>query len=96
MLAACALAPALASAAYDETTNWLQSYGRTMSHLTDVQRSVGTVSQTVQNVLDTLVYEADQIPKRGLKQFGNWPWSGDPNCSTYRHQGKFAGRKAEV
>ena len=95
VLAALALVPASAQA-YDETTNWLQSYGQTVDHVLDVPRSVGTIGQTVKNVADTLVYEGADIPKRGLEQFAHWPWNGDPGCSGYRYQGHFAGRKAEV
>ncbi len=91
---ACAL-PASA-AAYDETANWLQSYGQTIDHVTDPVRTVGTVVQTVKNVTDTLAHESDKIPRRGLEQFANWPWNGDPGCSGYRDQGTFAGRKQEV
>ena len=95
VLVALACAPATAQG-YDETANWLQSYGQTIDHMTDVDRSVATVLQTVKNVTDTVVYEADKIPRRGLEQFANWPWNGDPGCSGYRHQGTFAGRKQEV
>jgi len=89
------MAPATASA-YDETTNWLQAYGQTVAHFSDAQRSIATVTISLQNVVDTLTLESGDIPKRGFEQFAAWPWSGDPQCSGYRRQGAFTGRKAEV
>jgi dienelactone hydrolase len=87
-------APASASAAYDETQNWLNAYGRTVEHFSTPDRSIQTALISAENLVHTLG-EADRIPERGLQQTGAWPWSGDANRGSYDHQGAFTGKKIE-
>ena len=86
--------PSAAGAAYDETQNWLNAYGRTVDHFSAPDRSVQTALISAENVLNTLQH-ADRIPDRGLQQTGAWPWSGDATRGSYDHQGSFTGRKIE-
>lgn len=71
-----------ADAAYDETQNWLNAFGRTISEVPDAPHGVQVALRSAEAVLQTL-QEAGRIPDRGAQQTGAWPWSGDVDRGTY-------------
>ena len=97
-LAALALmvaTPAAGAQEYDETQNWLNSYGRTVDHTTAPQRSVETALISAENLLATVALSSGRVPERGAQQTGAWPWSGDADRGSYDHRGPWDGQKIE-
>ena len=89
-------APSAAGAQeYDETQNWLNSYGRTVDHTTAPDRSVETAIISAENLLRTIALDSGRVPERGAQQTGAWPWSGDSERGSYDHRGSWDGQKIE-
>jgi dienelactone hydrolase len=80
---------------YDETQNWLNSYGRTVDHMTAPDRSVQTALISAENLLATIALSSDRVPERGAQQTGAWPWSGDTDRGSYDHRRPWTGQKIE-
>jgi dienelactone hydrolase len=85
--------PAAASA-YDEHQNWLNSYGRTVDHLSAPDRSIQNALISAERLL-FVTGELDRIAGRGVQQTGAWPWNGDVDRGTYDRQGDWQGIKIE-
>jgi dienelactone hydrolase len=79
---------------YDETQNWLNSYGRTVDHFSAPDRSVMNALISAERAL-RLLGEADRISDRSAQQSGAWPWNGDVDRGTYDRQGDWRGVKIE-
>lgn len=95
LLALLALAvPAAAGAAYDENTNYLNAYGRTVDHFSAPNRTIQNALTSAQRAL-FLAGEADRIPGRSAQQAGAWPWNGDIERGGYDAQGDWTGTKIE-
>lgn len=82
LLALAATAGTPAHAAYDETQNWLNAFGRTVEEVPDAPRGLEVVLRSAEAVLET-AQQAGRIPDRGVQQTGAWPWSGDVDRGTY-------------
>ena len=89
------LATAPAAAAYDETQNWLNAFGRTVEDNSSPERHLGNIQTSTQNVLDWLA-EIERAPDRSLQQTGAWPWNGDSDRGSYGQQGNWTGIKIEL
>jgi hypothetical protein len=94
-LAAAAVPAAASAQGYDETQNWLNSYGRTVDHMTAPDRSVKTALISAENLLATVALSSGRVPERGAQQTGAWPWSGDAERGSYDHRGPWDGQKIE-
>src|SRR4051794_24921520 len=95
---AAVLATALAAPpahAYDETQNWLNSFGRTVEDFSAPDATTQTALISAENALTTVTTDTGRIPDRGFEQAGAWPWSGDPDRGSYDHPGAWTGRKIE-
>lgn len=88
------VAAAPAAAAYDETQNWLNAYGRTAEHLSSPERHAGNVVTSANNVL-RWAEQADSAGDRSMQQTGAWPWNGDSERGSYGQQGNWTGEKIE-
>jgi dienelactone hydrolase len=84
-----------AAQGYDETQNWLNSFGRTVDHFSAPDRSVKNALTSAQAVLTTLALRHDRVPDRGAQQTGAWPWNGDTERGTYDQRGPWDGQKIE-
>ena len=82
------------ASAYDETQNWLNSYGRTVDHFTAPDRTIQNALISAERAL-FLAGELERIPARGAQQTGAWPWNGDVERGTYDRQGDWQGIKIE-
>lgn len=80
--AAVGIGAAPAQAAYDETQNWLNAFGRTVQTVPDVPHGLGVVLRSAEAVLETAQH-LGRVPDRGLQQTGAWPWSGDVDRGSY-------------
>ena len=79
---------------YDETQNWLNSYGRTVDHMSAPDRSIQNALISAERGL-FLAGELDRIPARSAQQTGAWPWNGDVERGSYDRQGDWTGVKIE-
>ena len=82
VLAALFFSVTPAQAAYDETQNWLNAYGRTVETLPNPMHGLEVALRSAEAVLET-AQQAGRIPDRGAQQTGAWPWSGDVDRGTY-------------
>ena len=95
LLAALLLAAPAAAQTYDENQNWLNSYGRTVDHLSAPDRSIQNALISAERAL-FVAGELERIPARSAQQTGAWPWNGDVDRGTYDRQGDWQGIKIEL
>jgi dienelactone hydrolase len=83
-----------AAAAYDETENWLNSYGHFVDDNTSPERHFENIRTSLSNQVDWLG-EIERTPSRSVQQTGGWPWNGDSDRGSYDQQGNWTGIKIE-
>lgn len=100
LVATCLVALALPAVAqaqqpgYDETQNWLNSYGRTVDHFSAPNRTIGNAVSSATRVL-AMYDELGRVPDRSAQQTGAWPWNGDIDRGGYNDMGDWKGTKIE-